>query len=292
MSKLKIFCFHRISDEFSPAYPPIPVRVFDKICKYISRKYFIVPVEDLHQLNKSTGKQYALVTFDDAYYDFYECAMPVLDKYKIPALQHVVSDSAQTGLTFWTQNLNKIIEAYYARKMDVVIPEFGKFHMNSTKDVEQTALNVYIHLLHNEYRSSILQDLSKGINHEYEHTRMLTWKELNEISKYNVSFGSHTHSHSTLNDLPDDMLYEELSKSRKMIMDNIHGTECLSLAFPNGQYNEKVVEQAKRCGYKYLFSTENMSAETLNLQNVLPRFSLYNREWWKNSIKLRLMNYK
>ena len=268
------------------------MKVFDKICKYISRKYIVVPIEDLPQLKDLRNKQYALVTFDDAYYDFYESALPVLNKYKIPALQHVVSNSAQTGLTFWTQNLNKIIEAYYARKVDVDIPEFGKFHMNSTKDAEQAALNVYIHLLHNEHRSSILQDLSEGINHEYEHTRMLTWKELNEISKYNVSFGSHTHSHSTLNDLSDDMLYEELSKSRKMIMDNIHGSECLSLAFPNGQYNEKVVEQAKICGYKYLFSTENMSAETLNLQSVLPRFSLYNREWWKNSIKLWLMNCK
>lgn len=292
MAKLRIFCFHRISDEFSPAYPPIPVNVFDKVCRYISRKYIAISIEDLSSLNNSSRKPYALVTFDDAYYDFYECAIPVLDKYRIPSLQHIVSDSAQSGNTFWTQDLNKIVEAYYLRKKDLDIPNYGIFKMNNTKDVEQTALKVYLNLLHNADRSSILSEISQGIGNEYEHTRMLTWNDLNGISKYNVSFGSHTHTHATLNDLPDDSVYEELSMSRKMIMENIQGTECMSLAFPNGQYNWRVVDIAKQCGYKYLFSTESMSAETVNLQNVLPRFSIYNREWWKNSIKLRLMNYK
>ena len=292
MAKLRVFCFHRISDEFSPAYPPIPVNVFDKVCRYISRKYIAISIEDLSSLNNSSRKPYALVTFDDAYYDFYECAIPVLDKYKIPSLQHIVSDSAQSGNTFWTQDLNKIVEAYYLRKKDLDVPNYGVFKMNNTKDVEQTALKVYLNLLHNADRSNILSEISQGIGNEYEHTRMLTWNDLNEISKYNVSLGSHTHTHATLNDLPDDSVYEELSRSRKMIMENVQGTECMSLAFPNGQYNGRVVDIAKQCGYKYLFSTESMSAETVNLQNVLPRFSIYSREWWKNSIKLRLMNYK
>lgn len=292
MARLRVFCFHRVSDELSPAYPPIPVKVFDKICRYISRKYVPISINDLSSLNHSARKSYALVSFDDAYYDFYDSALPVLDKYKIPALQHVVSDSAQTGKTFWTQELNKIVEAYYASKKELFVPEYGNFRMNNIKDVEQAALKIYLGLLHDKNRGSVMDDLSRNIDFEYGHTRMLTWKELNEMSNYRVSFGSHTHTHATLNDLPEDRLFEELSQSRKMIIDNIKGSDCLALAFPNGQYNNSVVEAAKQCGYKYLFSTECMSIETVTLSDVLPRFSIYNREWWKNSIKLRLYNYK
>ena len=41
-AKYHIFCFHRVSDEYSPAYPPIPVKVFDRICRFLNRNFNIL----------------------------------------------------------------------------------------------------------------------------------------------------------------------------------------------------------------------------------------------------------
>lgn len=110
-AKYHIFCFHRVSDEYSPAYPPIPVKVFDRICRFIKRNYNIIDIEDSENA-KTNKKPSAIITFDDAYMDFYENALPILFKYKIPAIQHIITHSAETGETFWTQKLNKIVKKY------------------------------------------------------------------------------------------------------------------------------------------------------------------------------------
>lgn len=124
VSKSKIFCFHRVSDEISPAYPPLPKKVFRKTLEYIDKHYHVIDINDINSPIKS-NKKLAVLTFDDAYYDFYENALPILRKHNFPAVQHVITHCAETGESFWTQKLNKIIEAYYFNKKKIEIPELN-----------------------------------------------------------------------------------------------------------------------------------------------------------------------
>jgi len=144
-SKLQLFCFHRISDEFSPAYPPIPVKVFDKIMSFINRHYLVIPIEEIGNsfISKKTRM---IITFDDAFYDFYENALPILQKYKFPAIQHVITNCAESTESFWTQRLNKIIEAYFFEKQKLIIPELNVNKIiEQVEDVEHIALNLYLY---------------------------------------------------------------------------------------------------------------------------------------------------
>ena len=290
-AKYHIFCFHRVSDEYSPAYPPIPVKVFDRICRFIKRNYNIIDIEDSE--NAKTNKNpSAIITFDDAYMDFYENALPILFKYKIPAIQHIITHSAETGETFWTQKLNKIVEKYFLLKRDINIPEIAYYKKtDSHKDIEQTALEIYLKLLNSSERSRVVENLYKNLEEEVEFTKMMQWKEINECISHGIRFGSHTHTHINLSQITENEIREELQKSKDIIIKNTSNSECISLAFPNGQYNENVLKVAHEVGFKYLFSTEAISCSKIETNSVLPRISIYSTSYWKNYLKLNLYKW-
>jgi peptidoglycan/xylan/chitin deacetylase (PgdA/CDA1 family) len=288
-NKTSIFCFHRISDEFSPAYPPIPVKVFDKICSYINRKYLVIPIEDLGSASRLSGNT-AIITFDDAYYDFYENALPILRKHRLPALQNVITNSANTGESFWTQKLNKIIEEYFKEKQRIQIDELNiNEELSSPVDVENAALKIYLLLLERTDKDQILENIEHNLDKEISYTRMMNWNEINDSVKYGISIGSHTHSHATLTKLSNDEILFELEHSRELIRSNVSFCDCNTIAFPNGKYDKNVADIALSLGYKYLLSTEESSFRYSDIPEVLPRFSLYSNRWWKNYLRLMIM---
>jgi len=284
--KTQIFCFHRISDEFSPAYPPIPIKVFDKICAFINRKYLVIPLDGINDINLNK-KPRAIITFDDGYYDFYENALPILIKYKMPAVQHVITSCAETGESFWTQKLNKTVEAYFFSKNVLYLKELNlRYNPKSSSECEKVALDLYLKLLIYPKRDALIDDLYQEIDKNVEFTRMMRWHELAECAKNNISIGSHTHNHINLKTADSKELFFELECSRELIKDNIKSQNCDSLAFPNGLFNEQVIGVAKSSGYKFLFSTEPNSILFSKMPVVLPRISLYHQLWWKNYLKL------
>jgi len=64
-----------------------------------------------------------------------------------------------------------------------------------------------------------------------------------------VSFESHTVSHPYLTSLSDDELEKELKESKETIQ-SITGREVLALAYPTGDYNQRVINATQKY-YKY-----------------------------------------
>lgn len=284
MNNTVFFCFHRVSNEISPAYQPISVKTFEKIISFLNKRYFIVPLNDVSCTNH-TKKSKAVITFDDAYYDFYEYALPILIKYNTPSVQHVITHCAETGESFWTQKLNKSIENYYQNKAEIIIPEI-EFRASPTsfKEVQEIALNLYFSLLELPNRELIIKNLSANALSEVEYTIMMNWDEIRECSQNNVLFGSHTHTHKNLANLKIPELEFEIGHSVELL--HKHLGYCISLAFPNGKYNKETLQVAEKYKCEFVFTTEKKHLLTHNEREVYPRFSLYHNEWWKNYVRL------
>lgn len=283
------FSFHRISDEYSPAYPPIPTKVFDKICRHLKKNYTTIHPDNLFS-DQPTPKPRVLVTFDDAYMDFQQEALPILEKYEIPVLQHIITDCADTGVSFWTQKLNKIIEAHFHQGKAISIEVLNlKLKPLKEKDVEKTALAIYKHLLEVqvEKREEIIKNLEANLSQKVEHTPMLTWQELRALNKSDlIEFGSHTCSHKNLATLSVKEARNEMINSKKRIKEELNIRKKLFLAYPNGQFNQQTPKIAEDVGYKAAFTTQGMRFEEQNVFQI-PRILVYHTNWWKNWIYLR-----
>ncbi|MDD2345523.1 MAG: polysaccharide deacetylase family protein [Bacteroidales bacterium] len=287
MKEPEVFCFHRISDEVSPAYQPIPPKTFDKIISYLSKKYFIVPINDISSKN-TTNKPKAVITFDDAYYDFYEYALPILDKYKIPSVQHVITSCANDGKTFWTQRLNKIIDSYFFHKKNIRIPDLNiELSVKSYRETQMSSLKLYYLLLDNPNRSLFIENIAKNAPDVVEDTKMMNWDNIKDCMKYNVLFGSHTHTHQNLSVLNEVDLHNEIGLSVGSIRSKIGN--CVSLAFPNGYYSVDTIKVALDYNVPFLFTTEKEHLIPNVNANIITRYSLYHTEWWKNYIRLRFL---
>lgn len=88
----------------------------------------------------------------------------------------------------------------------------------------------------------------------------MSWEELEQLAGAGWEVGSHTHTHPRLTTLGDAELAEELSRSRETCTEHM-GRPCNSLAYPYGDYDERVIAAAERAGYD--------AAATLNAR--LPR---------------------
>ncbi|MBR5643573.1 MAG: polysaccharide deacetylase family protein [Salinivirgaceae bacterium] len=286
-SFVQVFNFHRVSDEHSPAYPPIPTRVFEKVVKFIKRHYKIISQKELLSLDSANSrKPFAVITFDDGFYDFKKCALPILIKHNVPVSLHVVTKVAETGETFWTQKLNKIVEKYALENKTISNEHLSKeYTLRNDEETEQVALQIYKELLPLKNKVEILDNIAKEIDNEYEKTQMLLWNDLKTLPASIVEIGSHTHTHTNLKTIETSEIHNELYTSWNEINKNTQHNP-ISIAFPNGQYDERVLEEAKIIGYKIMYTCEAKKNIIPASDNIYHRYDIYNKEYWKNYIKL------
>jgi len=104
--------------------------------------------------------------------------------------------------------------------------------------------------LPNEERLRVLrQKFDFDVDRDYgpEQRQALTVEELALMSPY-VEFGSHTRYHPTLTTCQSAECEEEIAGS-KAELEELLGLPCKHFSYPNGDYSDREVELAKRCGY-------------------------------------------
>ena len=84
-----------------------------------------------------------------------------------------------------------------------------------------------------------------------------------------VTIGNHTCNHSILTNYTRQEIKEELSQSNKTLFE-ITGIEPLTVAFPNGNFNNQVLEVTNELGFRFAFTI-------INKLNTLPAMAINNK---------------
>jgi peptidoglycan/xylan/chitin deacetylase (PgdA/CDA1 family) len=87
-----------------------------------------------------------------------------------------------------------------------------------------------------------------GGEHEQELLPM-SWDQLGELAEAGWEIGSHTRTHPHLDRVDDDAeLRDELVESKATVEQRL-GRDCTTLAYPYGEYDERVIAAAGAAGY-------------------------------------------
>jgi peptidoglycan/xylan/chitin deacetylase (PgdA/CDA1 family) len=102
-----------------------------------------------------------------------------------------------------------------------------------------------------------------------------SWEDLGRLSEAGWEIGSHTHTHPRLSEVPDDELMAELIGSKEECERHLR-KPCRSLAYPYGEFDDRVSAAAARAGYNYAAALPGRI--TTHSPMAWPRIGIYHAD--------------
>jgi peptidoglycan/xylan/chitin deacetylase (PgdA/CDA1 family) len=106
--------------------------------------------------------------------------------------------------------------------------------------------------------------------------RSVTWEMLGEMKEKGFEVGSHTLTHAHLAEIGDVALRDELWESRARLKERLGA--CDTLAYPFGEWSDRVAVAAADCGYRYAFSLPTKTGQWSAAPHSIPRINIDYRD--------------
>ena len=109
--------------------------------------------------------------------------------------------------------------------------------------------------------------------------KIMTVEQMNKLPQNLITIGSHSVSHNKLTSYSEEDLVYELAESKKQL-EQLSGKKVNVIAFPNGEYNEHVLQESFNAGYKRVFTIEPKLALTDNNERITGRVWANGNDWY------------
>ena len=263
---------------------------FEKQIKTLKSKYSLVSIDDFIKNLENNKKIFMVnITFDDGYKDNLTYALPILEKYKVPASIYITTRFLEKNVSMWWYEIKKIIN----NKKNLNFT-YGNKNYNfklETKKQKLLAFNIIKKLfteLKFENQVDLLEEISEKNKRENYSKICLNADEVVSLNKNSlITLGSHSHTHLNMKVLDEKEIINEVLKSSK-IFENLTNKKVKHFAYPFG-----MKEHASLREYNIIKNLEFNSAVT---GQVLPiksynLFSLPRIYVGKNTCEKTLINH-
>lgn len=240
-----VLMYHRISNvsDKKLAHLTVSVTNFEKQLVYFKEKYQILKLSDDWTCLKKTG---LVITFDDGYADNIINALPLLEKYQIPATIFVTTLNTNTIKEFWW---DRLVYDYSN------VEEFFCFPSLKDKVFKEQYTYKYIvecvSKLDNDQKEIWFLEFEKSNKiffQNREEYRPLTNLELKQLSEHPlIDIGIHSHNHYSLGNLTYEEQKNELSISVEKL-NELTTKNIKYLALPHGSYNGDTLKAIEDIG--------------------------------------------
>lgn len=174
-----------------------------------------------------------MIYFDDAYYDVYQYAYPILKKYNISAVVFVPPCVIEEKTYIWS-----IKQRYLCKQK-------GK----KTEEIQQE-INTLRSMDFVEREQRLYKDIIPKLS------IFLSWDNLSFLYKEGWEIGSHGMTHTRLNELRSNERLFEFVESKKDIESKI-GNIVTLFSYPGGRVTSDSVSLCQSAQYIYAVSTES-----------------------------------
>lgn len=273
----------------------LDAREFEKLMVYFKNNFNIVSLPKLFEIYRNkekVNKKTIALTFDDGYINNFTVALPILKKHNIPATFYLISEGlVNKEFYVWPD----VIDLIQKNTKEDIHLSFGIFkYPNFYCDELKTSL-VDLMKKSAEKREEYLNEIKQ--KYPVYHAEAAKFPELiklinkEELLNYKnetlIEYGSHTHLHYNLEFLNQEKCFEEVSGSKAIIEECIK-KPVISLAFPDGSYNNETINQCQKAGYKNVTAVTYKLNENNSNPFILSRFTISNSTTFESNV-IRLM---
>lgn len=297
--RLSILVYHRVLAAVDPMRPGIPdVTGFNWQMKLL-REHFqpLSLTEALERLEHDALPPRAIcVTFDDGYADNLLHALPVLERWDIPATVYVASGFLDGG-RMWNDSL---IEAFSGCQKDSVsLPDVGyeQLDLSTLPQRLQSCYDVItrVKYLQPEQRLEQVDAIWRQLGQpQLPNDLMLTREQLRDLSAGQIEIGNHTVSHPVLSAVDDAVVVKELQQSSEDL-EAVIQKPVRHFAYPNGIPGKDFYDHHRKLirtlGFASAVTTQWGVSGAMTDRWALPRFTPWDQTPQRFAARL-IMNMK
>lgn len=267
-NRLLVLTYHAVTDAVT----------FEKHMSFLATNYQPVDIHDVLKAVNGSGPplppRALLVTFDDAYRSFGECAWPLMRRYGMPAMVFVpTAFPGATDNVFWWDRLEEAVLTTARR--DALDSPAGSLPLQtdaqrreSLKQLKkclwgmpQTELLAWVHELCG--RLGVTESCS----------RVLGWDQLRRLKQQGVTLAPHSRTHPDMSRLSREEARDEIAGSFEDLQKEI-GTVLPIFAYPGGYYNRETLMALAQESFLLAFATLRGTNDLEKVSEGFTRFEL------------------
>jgi peptidoglycan/xylan/chitin deacetylase (PgdA/CDA1 family) len=295
--RLSVLIYHRVLPQADPMRPGEPTALqFDWQMRLLREHFNPLPLVDaVERLQASALPDNAIcVTFDDGYADNERYALPILQKYRIPATVFV-STGFLNGGRMWNDSVIELLRNYPGQHLD--LRELGLENYSVESQAQRLAAVDSIIRKIKHLDPAVRAGLVAGIEKHgsaLPDDLMMTDAQIQALARGNVTIGAHTVNHPILSSVSTQRAREEIQGSKKYL-EALLQRPVEAFAYPNGRpdadYRSEHRDLVSELGFKAAVSTHWGVGTPQSDRLQLPRFTPWDRQELKYACRL-LASYR
>jgi peptidoglycan/xylan/chitin deacetylase (PgdA/CDA1 family) len=260
--------YHGISRDNEQYEPWTLVRESDFYAQmaFLRKTFNCLSIDEALEYRNNHIRLSAVVTFDDGYANNLTIALPILEKFGVPAVIYISTGPVLRKELFWPDAL--WISAQHSQLTDIdlhdVSPCLGRYHLGREKEKRHKAIMRLIEDVkkadHSD-REKIVGRIVEKFGHkngssiyrilvENSVFTPLTEEQIKILSRHPlITIGAHTHDHELLDRLTGSAAEQSIKKN-KLILEEVTGHRIDHFAYPNGNFNKDVMNLVRNIGFK------------------------------------------
>lgn len=266
--RLSVATFHRVLPGAERQTYPFPGLVvtpeeLDAFLAYFTEHFDCGTLAAQHERHLNGGaaaRPLLALTFDDAQYDNYKNARPLLDRHRVKATFFAPAATVERQEFLWHDQLGFAVLALLKQ------PHGGREHLMKILADAGLSGNGPLSLVRNvaheakglapEARLKLVAELvdASGRTRAPEFARLMTFGELAELAGDGHEIGSHSMTHCLMPECDDRALDYEVAESRRVLQARL-GLPIESFCYPNGNADARTARAVARAGYRRAVTT-------------------------------------
>jgi len=292
-SKVIFLMYHGVSEdeEDYQAWTLIKRTSFQQQVEFLKQNFDCITIDEALDRSGSNQKRPGVVvTFDDGYRNNLEIALPVLERFKVPASVYISTQHVIERRLFWPDVIWIAAKRSGVSKIDLshINNSFGIYPINKAGDPLQGKgweILENVKMLNPKRQELIVQAIVDAFKNAQGSTEFeienessvftpLTPEQVGVFSSHPlITVGAHSHCHNLLDKIPLEQAGVSIEKSKK-ILERLTDSAVHHFAYPNGNFNQDIVNIVKAKGFKSAVSVQPGFFRQNNYHYSINRFGI------------------
>jgi peptidoglycan/xylan/chitin deacetylase (PgdA/CDA1 family) len=277
--KLMILIYHRVLAAPDVMRPDeVDAARFRSQMAVLARFFNPLPLpEALQRLQQQQLPPRAIsISFDDGYADNLLHALPILQRYRLPASFFITSGCLNGG-RLWNDTVIEALRQCRRPYLDLRAQGLARYPLGTYQQRAQLAQQLLTTLKHRppDQRAAACADIASQSG-ELPSDLMLSLGQLRQLHQAKMHIGGHTVSHPILTSLSAAAAQREIVDNKRQLEQWLQ-TPIDWFAYPNGKqphdFTDQHCAQVKQAGFSAALTTHAGAADAASDAWQLPRFT-------------------